>query len=78
MVVTNSQDKVCLLSCDIFFITSYFRPAKSGLQLWYDEIKVDLAEEHPEMSEEELFTEGMLRFKKLDKEERQVEFLFPQ
>ena len=55
---------------------SYFRPAKTGLQLWYDEIKGDLAEEHPEMSEEELFTEGMLRFKQLDKGERQVEFLF--
>ena len=72
----NSQDKVRLVSCDILFISSYFRPAKTGLQLWYDEIKGDLAEEHPEMSEEELFTEGLLRFKQLDKEERKVEFLF--
>ena len=40
--------------------------------MWYDEAKNDLVEEHPEMSEEELFTEGMQRFRQLPKEERQV------
>ncbi len=45
---------------------------KTGLQLWFDEVKGDLAEEFPEKSEEDLFTEGMQRFRQLPKEERQV------